>query len=175
VRWTAIGIDMNIFFTSDTHFGHTNIIKHCARPFETVSQMDNELIRRWNTRVGRKDVVYHLGDFSFGNVEKYRRCLNGSICLIRGNHDNKPSYDKAGFAWIKDNYLLKTPRGQFWLAHYAHLTWPHRCRGSYHLFGHSHSKLSGAPLSMDVGVDTNNYAPYSLDEVLMCLNRKNSS
>lgn len=55
---------MNIFFTSDTHFGHNNIIKLSNRPFSSVEEMNEGLIERWNDVVGAEDIVYHLGDFS---------------------------------------------------------------------------------------------------------------
>ena len=80
-----------IFFTSDTHFGHANIIKYCARPFASVQEMNRELIARWNAVVGPRDTVYHLGDFAFGKASEaptFLRKLNGAKkILIRGNHD----------------------------------------------------------------------------------------
>lgn len=81
-----------IFFISDTHFGHRGIISFPAtkpfRPFDTIEEHDAELIRRWNYAVGPKDIVYHLGDFCFGkrNIEMAAH-LNGSKRLILGNHD----------------------------------------------------------------------------------------
>ena len=56
----------NIFFTSDTHFHHDNIIRFCNRPFKDVYHMDEELIKRWNEKVGPDDIIYHLGDFAWG-------------------------------------------------------------------------------------------------------------
>ncbi|MBL8880695.1 MAG: hypothetical protein JNG88_16400 [Phycisphaerales bacterium] len=53
-----------IWFTADTHFGHANIIKHCRRPFASVEEMDETLLRNINARVGRSDTLYHLGDFA---------------------------------------------------------------------------------------------------------------
>ena len=51
-----------IFFTSDHHFGHTNILKFCNSPFNSIEQMNEELIKRWNEKIGPDDEVYHLGD-----------------------------------------------------------------------------------------------------------------
>ena len=85
--------DVNkIWFSSDHHFFHNNIIKYCNRPFETVEEMNEALVKNWNSVVGPDDHVYHLGDFCFGNVEKWNWCLepgrlNGHIHLILGNHD----------------------------------------------------------------------------------------
>jgi len=78
---------MNIFFTSDHHFGHTNIIKFCNRPFANVDEMNEELIRRWNEKIAPGDEVYHLGDFALITPEKLNEILdrlNGTIYLIAG-------------------------------------------------------------------------------------------
>jgi calcineurin-like phosphoesterase family protein len=85
---------INTWFISDTHFGHKNIIeyeKEC-RPFDTVEEMNDTIISRWNSVVGVRDTVYHLGDFCFGrsNIEIAGR-LNGRKKLIMGNHDCYPS------------------------------------------------------------------------------------
>ena len=91
---------MAIFFTSDTHFFHKNIITYCDRPFRTadgqpdVRAMNEGLVKAWNSCVGKDDVVYHLGDFGFGAPAKLleaRKQLNGKVILIRGNHDSKPN------------------------------------------------------------------------------------
>jgi len=82
---------MSIFFTSDTHFGHENIIKYCKRPFKDAAEMDKVLIRNWNRVVGPNDLVYHLGDFAVGGgpAGPYLDQLNGRIILIHGNHDER--------------------------------------------------------------------------------------
>ena len=59
------GITMTIWFTSDTHFDHKNIIKYCNRPFKDIDEMNAELERRWNAVVAPGDRVFHLGDFAF--------------------------------------------------------------------------------------------------------------
>lgn len=73
------------FFTSDTHFGHVNIIKYCNRPFGSVPEMNAAMIAGWNRHVGPDDTVYHLGDFALGPKvlwPEYRRQLNGRIVFI---------------------------------------------------------------------------------------------
>ena len=80
----------NIFFTADTHFNHENIIKYCKRPFKDVEEHNNELIRRWNEKVPKNGIVFHLGDVAFGKpdiVDNILRQLNGTIFLVIGNHD----------------------------------------------------------------------------------------
>lgn len=82
---------MTIFITSDHHFNHANIIKYCARPYNTVQEMDFDMIERWNSVVQDRDQVYHLGDFMLGNwgtARSYLKQLKGKIYFIKGNHDN---------------------------------------------------------------------------------------
>lgn len=101
---------MNTWFTSDTHFYHENIIRFCNRPYWTdkgvyedgeyrgeekvpdMAAMNADMIKRWNSRVQPGELVYHLGDFCFGNPAKWNDILdqlNGNIVLVRGNHDDK--------------------------------------------------------------------------------------
>jgi len=78
------------WFTSDTHFFHKNIIDYDMRPFSNVDEMQECIIRNWNNTVSKKDIVYHLGDFAFGNPKRWKAItdrLNGNITLVRGNHD----------------------------------------------------------------------------------------
>ena len=93
---------MKIFVISDTHFGHENIIKYCNRPFTSVEEMDNRMIKNWNETVSNKDTIIHLGDFGLGNKEYIKSIigkLNGKKILIMGNHDNwsEQFYKDAGF------------------------------------------------------------------------------
>ena len=149
------------WYTSDQHYGHANIIKHCNRPFESVGEMDKFIIGQHNLLISKDDNVYHLGDFSFQRPERYLPHLNGKHHLIRGNHDRK-NIDPDNFIWIKDVHIVN----KFFLSHYAHRTWPRAHHGLLHLYGHSHGMLEGTERSMDVGVDTNSFKPYSEAELL---------
>ena len=79
-----------LFFTSDTHFGHANILKYCNRPFTNIQEHDEEIVKRWNEVVPEDGIVFHLGDIGFCS-ETYLRDilekLNGKIYWIIGNHD----------------------------------------------------------------------------------------
>ena len=82
---------MKFFIISDIHFHHENIIKYSNRPFKSVEGMDKEMIRRRNNKVGKEDIVLHLGDFSLGSekeVKELKDSLNGTIFLLKGNHDH---------------------------------------------------------------------------------------
>jgi len=79
-----------VFFTSDLHFGHNNIIAYCNRLFSSVGEMDNTLIADWNSVVASGDDIYVLGDFTMKPAQDARRCLstlNGRKYFIRGNLD----------------------------------------------------------------------------------------
>lgn len=81
-----------IFYISDLHLMHQNVIRFDNRPFETVEEMDKALINNWNSVVSNADHVYHLGDFCWGKKDdwiKYLKLLNGNIHIIKGNHDLK--------------------------------------------------------------------------------------
>lgn len=163
---------MTIWFTSDQHFFHTNIINYANRPFKDVEEMNETLIKNYQEEVKPGDQVYFLGDFAFTDHEKILRRLNGAKYLVRGNHDQKISDSKFlqwGFHWVKDVFELKLNQNNekfsIWLSHYAHLTWPKKHYGTWHLFGHSHGKIIGQGLSTDVGVDCWNYYPISLEEL----------
>ena len=78
------------FFTSDTHFGHKNIIHLAERPFKDVQEMNEMLVKNWNDTVSPNDTVFHLGDVALGPIREsleYIRRLNGDIRLVIGNHD----------------------------------------------------------------------------------------
>ena len=95
---------MNHWWTADCHFNHANIIKYCGRPFKSVEQMNEVLIRNWNSRVKEGDIVFHVGDFCFRNSKggkvgeglpvksiEIEKKLNGKIIHVKGNHDKNNS------------------------------------------------------------------------------------
>lgn len=156
----------SVFFTSDTHFGHTNIIKYCNRPFATVQEMDDVIIERWNQVVKPGDRVYHLGDFSWGDPYKYLAKLNGQKYFVIGNHDKIKEHEACRqWVWIKDYYELKIGDQTIVLHHYAHRVWNKMHHKSWHLYGHSHGTLPPHGLSFDVGTDCWNFTPISFEQI----------
>ena len=67
---------MTLWFTSDTHYGHTNIIKYCNRPFQSIEEMNQALADNWNDRVEADDKVWHLGDFAMGSTNTILHILS---------------------------------------------------------------------------------------------------
>lgn len=168
-----------IFFTSDLHFGHRNIISAAQRPFASSEEMDAALIKNWNRRIRPNDEIYILGDFTMQGPQfamEILRQLNGRKYLVRGNHDqfvDRISFDRSLFEWIRDYYSLPWQKQQFILFHYPIAEWDRSHYGSIHLHGHQHNKpeynaanAAQGLLRYDVGVEANDMAPVSIDEVL---------
>lgn len=161
-----------IFLTSDTHFSHEKIITHENRPFKNVEEMNESLIKNWNSKISKNDDVYHLGDVCWQTTRKeetngllYR--LNGKIHLVRGNHDNKFILTNSRFEWIKDYYELKFNHVKHILFHYPIHSWNYQRYGIMHFHGHCHGKvLPFTKNILDVGVNCHNYFPLSLEEAV---------
>ena len=175
-----------VWFTADTHFFHKNILIHCNRPFTDVEEMNDKIVENWNSLVKPDDMVFHLGDFCFGTLEHWksiRSRLNGSIRLIRGNHDKiQTSQITDLFESVNDYLKIRVEdkeANQGWqyliLSHYAFRVWDQAHYGSFHLYGHSHGNLPDDPdsLSFDVGVDCHEFKPISYDQVKNIMSKKN--
>jgi calcineurin-like phosphoesterase family protein len=156
---------MTIFFTSDMHLGHKNIIKYSSRPFSSVEEMDQTIIDNYNSVVKQGDTVYDLGDFCFRNPKLYLDRFNVPSIRIKGSHDHdiKEPYiliiKPSGLVDDFFNQILIT------LCHYAMRSWELSHYGSWHLFGHHHGMLEPYGLSFDVGVDCWDFYPVSLEQV----------
>lgn len=175
-----------IFLTSDSHFGHSNIIEFCNRPFKDVEEMNYKLIENWNKKVPVDGLVFHLGDFAWGGYpfwKKIREQLNGNIILIKGNHDEKnmtPTAEQELFDYVTFQMKIEIEGRKVYLNHVPFLCYGGTYRDPkglvYQLFGHVHSGPGAKgldidrlkmlfPTQYDVGVDKNNYEPVSWAEV----------
>lgn len=174
-----------IFFTSDTHFHHSAIIQMCERPFSSVEEMDETLVKNWNSVVGPKDTIFHLGDFAMGGSQVWNDILsqlNGHKILILGNHELKnfrEGYRKYFDEVVSQTYLLIEDRNVY-LNHYPFLCYGGVYREDekkvWQLYGHVHSRKNDSgkdawrltylfPTQYDVGVDNNNFTPISWRDV----------
>ena len=170
-----------VFFTSDTHFYHTNIINFCRRPFMDIEAMNETLIANWNKVVGTNDIVFHLGDFCLGDSAKWNRLLdrlNGEIYLILGNHDLKnfrKSYAER-FKSVAMQMNIEVDNQKICLNHYPFLCYDGSYDGVWQLFGHVHTNRNHTgndtarlkmlfPTQYDVGVDNNDFTPVSFAQV----------
>jgi calcineurin-like phosphoesterase family protein len=168
-----------VFFTSDTHFYHTNIIKYCDRPFKDSDEMNKVLVENWNRVVPKDGIVFHLGDVSLNGTNSLHDLLfslNGDIHLIKGNHERdalRKGKIRERWATVSDILEIFIPDDEVTynnqhlvLCHYPMITWNASHRGSWQLFGHVHGKLTGHhKCQLDVGVDLHNFTPLSYQEV----------
>lgn len=192
-----------IFFTSDTHYNHKNIVRGTTdweikensgkklRPFDTMEEHNATLVKNINDKVKHGDVLYHLGDWSFGGfqaIKEFRDKIDcGRVHIILGNHDHHIERDKDRIRNVFESVQHYKEIGigsQFIaLCHYAMRVWNHSHKGSWMLYGHSHGSLDEMTpqianptwigdqyyiknwRTMDVGVDTNDLKPYSYEEI----------
>lgn len=158
----------NVYFTADSHFGHSRIIQYCNRPFSNHEEMDEAILERFNSVIKKGDSLYHLGDVSWSTYPLdnfFGRLNTKQVHLIYGNHDKpKVCHHESirSYDYIKNLHLDNL---SVVLCHYAMRSWASRSHGGLHLYGHSHGKLPGLGRSMDVGVDTNNFYPYAWEEI----------
>jgi len=166
-----------VYFTSDTHFYHNNIIRYCNRPFSSVEEMNDRIIENWNDKVSKDSIIFHLGDFAFCNERQLAELvpqLMGTIILIKGNHDSKNNkFLESIFTEVYSQLYITIEKQSIYLNHFPLLCFP---RHAWNLFGHVHSKpgISNIDTSKlkyctstqyDVGMDLNNYTPISFYEV----------
>ena len=165
------------FYVSDIHFGHTNVVSLCNRPFSDVEEMDERLIEAWNKTVHRNDQVYIIGDFMFRSAhapEYYLNRLRGEKHLIIGNHD-KTWMSKTDlsvhFKSVEYMTVVNTGKGKATLCHFPMLEF----EGKYLIHGHIHNKakkleywdlIKKSDNLFNAGVDVNGYKPVSFDELV---------
>ena len=133
--------------------------------------MNSVMMERWNEKVQSGDTVYFLGDFSF-HMDSHRVAelldnLHGDKHLIIGNHDKKPVLLSTRWKSIHQIYQTTIDKQMVIMCHYPIFSWNGKNHGSWHLFGHCHGKVHYNQCSMDVGVDTNDFYPYSWDDICM--------
>ncbi len=158
-----------VFVTSDLHLDHTNIIQYCNRPFSDTRHMNQILVENWNATVGHDDLVYFLGDMSYGmkarSADFWLEKLHGNVIFIRGNHDRLEKV-KAYNSFFLDYegvefYMAHTPRGaprhwQGWIIH-----------------GHKHNNqpleypfFNRENRTINVSVELTGYRPVNLDGIV---------
>ena len=174
-------MESKVWFTSDIHFGHKNVLRFCKKRQEKMG-IDLEdpafdekhrlyLIEQWNNTIAKKDIVYILGDFSFYNREGTRRILerlNGKKHLILGNHDKSckglenyfesvsqiktVDFKKHEYQFLDENFIVE-------MCHYPIFSWNRRQHGSVMIHGHTHGSIcninkQSKELRVDVGYDS---------------------
>jgi calcineurin-like phosphoesterase family protein len=161
----------NVWFTSDPHYGHKNIVKKLSdwtntdgcRDFNSVEEMNDAIVEGINSVVAADDTLYCLGDFNFGGIKNQKAFRSRLVCdnihLILGNHDfNHGSIPvdsvSHGFTSVRPYAEITIGGKEIILFHYAQRVWNRQGKGSWHLYGHSHGMLPKLKnFSMDVGMD----------------------
>ena len=192
--------ERTIWFTSDTHYNHKNIVRGVSswpildecRNFETIEDMNEMLVSRLNERIDEDDVLFFLGDWSFGGfdkIEEFReKLLVKELHFIIGNHDHHVANDKNGirsiFTSVNDYLKIQVDNQIIILSHYPIISWQDAGAGAWMVHGHTHGTLPdketlqwlGGNIFMksskmlDVGMDavykrTGIYAPMSFEDI----------
>jgi len=196
-----------LWFTSDTHYGHTNICRGVSkwkdfngnvpikqtRDFKTLYHMNDAIVESINNVVGENDILFHLGDWSFGGFENIAEFRNRIVCknihLILGNHDHHIENNRDDIQDLfssVNQYLrlqvsvypgtvLHTGKVDLVLMHYPIASWHNMNDNVIHLHGHVHlppNKKLAQGKAMDVGVDGNFLVPYSLNEITRIMDKQ---
>ena len=185
-----------LFFTSDTHYMHTNICRGTTRwsnaddfcrDFDTLDQMNDRIVNGINSTVGQDDILFHLGDWSFGGferIEEFRNRINcKNIHIVLGNHDHHIERDREDIRRLftsVNQYLELEVKGKDWeqnyvLMHYPIISWNKMNDGVIHLHGHVHlsaDRRIGKGKTMDVGVDGNGLDPLHTSDIKRLMNNQ---
>lgn len=192
-----------IWFSSDTHYLHRNIMRFCGRNFSSIEEHDACLLNNHNSLVSNNDEYWFLGDFAYKGqpeeaVKIFKKMNFGKCYFLFGNHDKifRQAIQKGllndylnigkleiigGDIAVNDHTLSVSKtieiNGQnIFISHYAHQTFPHAFRGAWMLFGHSHNNIILPYRAIDVGVDAvqKKYFPISIEEIADVMNEKKS-
>lgn len=189
-------IEKNVFFISDYHLFHKNVLKFDNRPFIDTDEMHVEIEKRWNEVVGPNDIVIYLGDLSFARREEKDHVkgilysLNGTIHYVLGNHDDADEIRQIGrFETVSDylevkitqyattgvgSQMLTRVETLFCCMHYPIYSWNQKHRGSIHVHGHCHGNMHHGEESsfyegrraIDVGCNIHDYRPISYINII---------
>ena len=185
-----------LYFTSDTHYMHKNICRGTTswsnadgftRNFDTLDQMNDRIVNGINAAVGQDDILFHLGDWSFGGferIEEFRNRINcRNVHIVLGNHDHHIERDREGIRRLftsVNQYLELEVKGNDWeqnyvLMHYPIISWNKMNDGVIHLHGHVHlsaDRRIGKGKTMDVGVDGNGLDPLHTSDIKRLMNNQ---
>lgn len=191
--------DITYWFSSDFHGFHRNICKGVSRwnnkdgcrDFPDHIKMTNHIINQVNKRVMPDDVLFYLGDWTFGgidNIYHLRKRLNvKTIYFASGNHDSHIKKNKhlsvcdknaqELFTDVQPLYEIQVHGHRMTLCHYAMRTWYSHNKGSWNLHGHSHSSLPPIGKQLDVGIDEafkrfGEYRPFEFKEIQKIMQQK---
>ena len=177
-----------IFFVSDNHFSHKNILNFCpnTRVGRSVEQMNRIMIQNWQEQVGMNDIVWTLGDVFFCNAAEAINIMHqlpGRKHLVYGNHDKvirSNSVLRGLFEAVHEYKEIEIEGQKVVLFHYPMYEWNRMQRGAFHLYGHVHGditvKNAVTGRALDVGIDgalsTGEMKLYPWEDVKRYLDKK---
>lgn len=176
-----------IYLTSDTHFSHDKDFVYKFRGFDSPTEMNKYIVKKWNEIVNPDDIVYHLGDIVMSDIEtgmETFKQLNGQFHIIRGNHDTDTKIEKyrelPNVLSIEYATEIQYRKFRFFLCHYPAITRvlddKPRKQGIINLHGHTHQETNfrddNNPYVYHVGMDSHNLLPVSLDDIIEEITKK---
>lgn len=186
-----------VWITSDTHYHHTNICRgitnwrtqdgkipiSSTRDFQSLDEMNSVIVNNINEMVKPDDTLIHLGDLSFGGFDKIEQFLDRLSCknihIILGNHDHHIKHNRENvqerFLSAQEYLEVQIDGANFVLCHYPLASWHGLNKGVIHLHGHVHLSNKnkwGNGKKLDVGMDGNNYRPYSITEIVHIMDKR---
>ena len=189
------------WFIADTHFYHKAALRHNRRPFKTIEEMNEHIIKMWNQHIKKTDTVFVLGDFSWGNQKQIKDIvsrLHGYKILILGNHDKRVwQMINAGFKDVRENIYINLNGYEIYLSHYPYYPkwhvrlklWWHnyskwkrfahkqiRRDGNWLIHGHIHNNNHAWKIKdkqINVGVDQWDFKPVSEKTIIEIIEGRN--
>jgi len=157
-----------IFVAADLHLDHANIIRYCNRPFSTVEEMNDALVRNWNVAVSGEDTVYFLGDLTMGRrgaTDYWLTRLQGRITFIKGSHDRSKTIPFLHHAVVEHGGIA------FYLVHKPNSI-PHDWE-DWAIHGHVHNRnlelypfINRAQRRVNASIELTGYRPILLDDIV---------
>jgi len=170
-----------IYFTSDLHAFHKNILDYDNLPFCSVEVYREFIVKTWNDLITDEDEVYLLGDTCVGGrgseIDYFLQSLKGKKYLVKGNHEKEIMKNKSlhrHFVWIKDYFVFDYQNQRFVLMHFPIEEWLNKSHGSIHLHGHSHGSSRPQKNRLDVGFSASGLNIWSIDDVVEYIKKVNA-
>jgi calcineurin-like phosphoesterase family protein len=172
---------MKHYFSSDWHLGHKNILKFDKRPFKSIEEHDETIIKNLLKTLKPGDAFYYLGDFCFDRrkTETYLQTISSSgasLYFIKGNHDKDDTiklYKQYG-TYLGEQKKIKVNEQEIVLNHFKMLIWDKAHHGAWHLYGHSHGSAESMKWgrSFDLAINIWNYFPLEFYEVKSIMDQR---
>lgn len=173
---------MKTLFIADPHFGHANIMRHSKRNFTSVEEMDEVMIKNWNSVVSNDDHIWILGDFCYKSGRSpldYLKALNGAKHFIVGNHDShllNQTPCRRLLESIDQIKSIEVDKKRIILCHYPMVEWEGYFRGALHFYGHIHNNVENDAYKImkhvkgayNAGADILGLMPRTASEVIIC-------